>query len=134
PGVAEGRLARDQVWQPRRLRRVRREGPVRRGRREGPVRRARTQRLQLILQPRPVRLLPGEPCLDGLVFLEPAALWIDTQHLPWSQFSPAYPSVATNIDRAGFRGAGDQPVLAHRIAQRSQAVAIERRSDPNSVG
>ena len=40
----------------------------------------------------------------------------------------------TDVDRAGFRGAGDQAVLAHRIAQRPKSVAVEHGAGPLPVG
>jgi hypothetical protein len=42
--------------------------------------------------------------------------------------------VPIDVNRTGFRGAGDQAVLADRVAQGPQAVAIEHGADPRTVG
>ena len=39
-----------------------------------------------------------------------------------------------DINRAGFRGTGDQAVLAHRVAQWPKSVAVEHGADPGSIG
>ena len=74
--------------------------------------------MQLVVQPPPIRLLRGEAGLDGVVFLEAAALRIDTEHLAGSELAAPDAAVAADIDGAGFRSTGDQPVLADGVAQR----------------
>ena len=74
-----------------------------------------------------------EPRLDGLVVLDATALRINAQHLAGPQLSASNPAVTADVHHARLRGAANQTVLADHVAQRSQAVAIQRGADPDAV-
>src|SRR4029077_1575872 len=78
----------------------------------------RLERRQVVIQPATVRLLRREPPFDAVVLLQATALRIDTDHLARSELAASDAAVPVDVDRAGFRGAGDQAVLADRVAQR----------------
>jgi hypothetical protein len=84
------------------------------------------------VEPGPVRSAPREPALDRVVGLE-SALRVERDHLPGRELAAVDAAVAVERYRAGLRRAHDEPVLAHGVAQRAQAVAVERGADDPAV-
>ena len=115
-GIAERGLAGDEVGRPGILPRP-----------------TDAHRLRLVVQPGAIRPLRREPRLDGLVVLDATALRINAQHLAGPQLSASNPAVTADVHHARLRGAANQTVLADHVAQRSQAVTVQRGADPDAV-
>ena len=70
----------------------------------------------------------------AVVVEQHAAARVDEQHLARTESTARHRPVAVHVDRARFRAADDETVLAYRVAQRPQAVAVEGGSDAGAVG
>ena len=86
-----------------------------------------------LCEPDPEGPLGGEAPLQDVVLLQPA-LGVDGDHLAGAELSAAYAAVAVDRHRPGLGRADDEAVVADGVAQRAQAVAVERRADDATVG
>ena len=84
-------------------------------------------------QPLPVRAPARELELDPRA-RHHAAVGVDGQHLVRPELPARNRPAVGERDDARLGGAGDEPALDDRVAERPQAVAVERRADDAPVG
>ncbi len=72
----------------------------------------------------------------GLVLLvvDHALVGGHVEHLPRAEAAALDLAPPVEVDGAGLRAAHDEAVVAHRVAQRAQAVAVEGGADADAVG
>jgi hypothetical protein len=92
---------------------------------------ARGDAAQAVAQPFAVRPTRREPRLDVVVGLEAPAR-VDADHLAGPEAPPG--DGPGEVHDAGLGRADDEPVARHRIAEGTEAVAVEARADALAVG
>ena len=83
-------------------------------------------------EPRRVRTLAGHAS-DGVALQAPGS-GVEQHHLPRAELSSADRAVPGRVNRPRLRCASHEAVVAQGIAERAQAVPIQRRADREPVG
>ena len=91
------------------------------------------QAIEAVGGPMPVGGGGCDPFLAGVV-VEEAPGRVDEQHLARAEPAPGHLAMAAHVDGADLGAHRHEPVVAHLIAQRAQAVAIEAGTHPHAVG
>ncbi len=94
----------------------------------------RLERDQAAVDPFAIRLPRRHRLLDLFVLHDSPKRRVDEKHLARLQPPLVRDVLRRDVEHSRLRRHHDQPVLRHRVARRTQAVAIEHRADPDSVG
>ncbi len=86
------------------------------------------------VEPFAIRLPRRHRLLDLFVLHDSAERGVDEKHSARLQAPLVRDVLRRDVEHARLRRHHHQPVLGHRVARRTQAVAIEHRADPDSVG
>ena len=94
----------------------------------------RLERDEAAVEPFAIRLPRRHRLLDLFVLHDSAERSIDEKHFARLQASFVRDVLRRDVEDAGLGRHHDQSVLGHRVARRTQPVAIEHRADPDAVG
>ena len=88
----------------------------------------------ILFHPLRVRLARRELLLNLFIRNDAALDGVDQEHLSRLQAALLLDLFRRDVEHAGFRGHHNQIVVGHDVASRTQAVAVESRSDDAAIG